>query len=157
MERCTAGSGRGPLEKDPPRGNLASGLPVLVHGCDGDGPEVELTAALALVPGGMLRMAVADPGRGKPEIRRADEDATSGRGLLLVAALVDRMGVDEGPEGKVVWAEVDLPEAGGGTPAAVTGRHAELQIAVRCADFVVRTPRPRSVTGATPGLDRIPA
>ena len=32
-KRCTSGSGRGPLEKDPQE-HLASGLPVLKHSMD---------------------------------------------------------------------------------------------------------------------------
>ena len=44
---CTAGSGRRPLEKDPQRGNLASGLPVLRHG---PGPAAGHTVDLVLWP-----------------------------------------------------------------------------------------------------------
>ncbi|MFR9797774.1 ATP-binding protein [Streptomyces sp. MS06] len=40
-----------------------------------------------------------------------DDDAESGRGLLLVDVLADRWGVAEGPRPrKTVWAEVRLPE-----------------------------------------------
>ncbi|MFE3502685.1 ATP-binding protein [Kitasatospora sp. NPDC059146] len=133
----------------------------VVHGCDGGRSDVELTAALRLSPTGVLRMSVADPGPGRPESRKAGEGATSGRGLLLVAGVVDRFGVDEGPDGKVVWAELDLPEAARPVPASVAGRQVESQVVVLCTGAAVRVWRPRSAVGVRPGqqpeLDRIPA
>lgn len=98
---CTAGSGRRPLEKDPHSGNLASGLPVLVHGVPpGRGFKIELTC------GETLRIEVHDSGGG--QVRRDAEpvpEAEGGRGLLLVAALADAWGVGERDPGKTVWCE----------------------------------------------------
>ncbi len=37
-----------------------------------------------------------------------DDEATSGRGLLLVEAVTDRWGVDSAGLGKTVWCELDL-------------------------------------------------
>ncbi|MEU4116748.1 ATP-binding protein [Kitasatospora sp. NPDC028055] len=133
----------------------------VVHGCDGGRPDEELTAALCLAPTGVLRMSVTDPGAGRPEPRKAGEGATSGRGLLLVAGLVDRFGVDEGPDHKVVWAELDLPGAVRPSPATVFGRQVEPQVVVLCTGTPVRVGLPRSAVGMRlgqqPELDRIPA
>ncbi|UIX31803.1 ATP-binding protein [Streptomyces sp. GQFP] len=104
---CTAGSGRRPLEKDPHSGNLASGLPVLLHGV----PPGRQFMLFLRYDGRELRVAVHDSGPGVPLVaERADEGAhEGGRGLLLVAALSDKWGVGERELGKVVWCEWDLP------------------------------------------------
>lgn len=53
--------------------------------------------------GRVLRVEVHDSGPGTPRVAdRADE---GGRGLLLVAAVADRWGVDERNPGKAVWCE----------------------------------------------------
>ncbi|PZT68813.1 ATP-binding protein [Streptomyces sp. SW4] len=67
------------------------------------------------VVGDALRIEVTDTrGDRLPQVRTADADAESGRGLLLVEALAHRWGVAEGrfPR-KTVWAELRLtpPEA----------------------------------------------
>ena len=58
-----------------------------------------------------LRIEVTDTrGDRLPRPARPAPDATSGRGLLLVAALADRWGVIPGPHPrKTVWAEVGVP------------------------------------------------
>ena len=63
------------------------------------------------VVGGTLRIEVTDTrGDRLPRPARPASDATSGRGLLLVAALADRWGVIPGPHPrKTVWAEVGVP------------------------------------------------
>jgi anti-sigma regulatory factor (Ser/Thr protein kinase) len=64
---------------------------------------------------GVLRVEVTDTrGERLPAIpRERGEDAESGRGLVLVAALAARWGVTSGPfPQKTVWAEVDVREAG---------------------------------------------
>ncbi|MGW1809154.1 ATP-binding protein [Streptomyces sp. NPDC002078] len=62
---------------------------------------------------GMLRIAVSDA-RGDhlpaptTDARPDEEEAESGRGLLLVTALADRWGTEPyPPAGKTVWAELD--------------------------------------------------
>ncbi|MFI7140774.1 ATP-binding protein [Streptomyces massasporeus] len=64
------------------------------------------------VVGGILRIEVTDTrGDRLPHPTRPAPDATSGRGLLVVAALADRWGVAPGPHPrKTVWAEVDVPK-----------------------------------------------
>ncbi|MFA1546384.1 ATP-binding protein [Actinomadura chokoriensis] len=56
---------------------------------------------------GPVAVEVWDAGEGRPVIRAADQAATSGRGLLLMAQLVQAWGVrplNEG--GKVTWARL---------------------------------------------------
>ncbi|MGW1169466.1 ATP-binding protein [Streptomyces sp. NPDC002550] len=66
---------------------------------------------------GMLRIAVSDA-RGDQlpaptTAVRPEEEAESGRGLLLVTALADRWGTEPyPPAGKTVWAELDLRRPG---------------------------------------------
>ncbi len=76
------------------------------------GRNFRLALALDAVAG-TLRIAVTDAkGEHLPEPcadAEADLDAESGRGLLLVAALADRWGVEPYPPGgKTVWAECAL-------------------------------------------------
>jgi anti-sigma regulatory factor (Ser/Thr protein kinase) len=55
-----------------------------------------------------VRIEVADHGGGWPEIPPREDVVTGGgMGLNLVAALSDRWGATEQPDGKVVWAELD--------------------------------------------------
>jgi anti-sigma regulatory factor (Ser/Thr protein kinase) len=55
-----------------------------------------------------VRIEVIDHGGGWPEIpQRETVTAGGGMGLNLVAALSDRWGATEQPDGKVVWAELD--------------------------------------------------
>ncbi len=66
---------------------------------------------VALTAGGeVLRIEVSDTrGDRLPEVRRPEGDDETGRGLLIVAALADRWGVELGPEPlKTVWAELDV-------------------------------------------------
>jgi serine phosphatase RsbU (regulator of sigma subunit)/anti-sigma regulatory factor (Ser/Thr protein kinase) len=53
-----------------------------------------------------LRIEVCDASAVPPVFGRQSEDALTGRGIRLVAALAARWGVDPQPTGKVVWAEV---------------------------------------------------
>jgi serine phosphatase RsbU (regulator of sigma subunit)/anti-sigma regulatory factor (Ser/Thr protein kinase) len=71
--------------------------------------------------GGAIRVAVRDgyPGRALPTaVVAPGEQKTSGRGLLLCAALSSSWGVDYDQTGKLVWCQLDLPGAppGAGTP-----------------------------------------
>ncbi|MFG2908861.1 ATP-binding protein [Kitasatospora sp. NPDC048286] len=58
---------------------------------------------------GRVRVEVADRGA-EPKTGKCDEEATSGRGLLLVEALADVWGWYPAETGKVVWFE--YPETG---------------------------------------------
>ncbi|MFF2812528.1 ATP-binding protein [Streptomyces sp. NPDC058000] len=53
-----------------------------------------------------VRIGVVDRNQDTPTIRYPDENAESGRGLLLVAALSAAWGYERKPWGKVVWAEL---------------------------------------------------
>ncbi|MFI0410575.1 ATP-binding protein [Actinomadura sp. 3N508] len=54
---------------------------------------------------GLVVIEVQDDGVGLPVVRDADNDATCGRGLLLMVRLVHDWGVRAlGEKGKVVWA-----------------------------------------------------
>jgi DNA-binding GntR family transcriptional regulator len=53
-----------------------------------------------------LRIEVHDSEPSLPKPRDADEDAVSGRGLLVVEGLSDRWGADSTPDGKFVWCEL---------------------------------------------------
>jgi len=61
---------------------------------------------------GVVRIEVADTSHRMPVLPsddvEVDVDATSGRGLLLVAELADRWGVQSEGLGKRVWAELDV-------------------------------------------------
>lgn len=62
------------------------------------------------VVGATLRIEVTDTrGDCLPHLDRAEPDAESGRGLVIVAALADRWGLALGPPPrKTVWADVDV-------------------------------------------------
>jgi anti-sigma regulatory factor (Ser/Thr protein kinase) len=55
-----------------------------------------------------LRIEVHDSGEAVPTRRDAGPDDVTGRGLMLVAGLVERWGVDQSGDGKCVWAEFEL-------------------------------------------------
>ncbi|MFE4590223.1 ATP-binding protein [Streptomyces laurentii] len=55
-----------------------------------------------------VRITVLDAGRTRvPVTRPSGDDEESGRGLFLVAALVDRWGIEYVTTGKRVWCELD--------------------------------------------------
>lgn len=87
------------------------------HGCVPPGREIE-TRFLRACDG--LRIEVHDAADGGwPLLTVPEADAPGGRGLVLVDALADRWDVSGrvGP-GKVVWAELADPYAGGGRDGA---------------------------------------
>ncbi|MFH9729714.1 SpoIIE family protein phosphatase [Streptomyces sp. NPDC017260] len=60
-----------------------------------------------------LSVEVSDSGPDLPQIQRADVSDESGRGLQLINMMCRSWGSCRTPEGKVVWAEQDLPVRGG--------------------------------------------
>jgi PAS domain S-box-containing protein len=56
-----------------------------------------------------LTLEVADTGRQTPRLRPAGSDDEGGRGMYLVNELAHRWGSRPTAEGKVVWAELELP------------------------------------------------
>jgi len=72
-----------------------------------------------------LRIEVHDSSEAVPHQRRAQPTDVTGRGLMLVAGLVERWGVDQSGDGKFVWAEFDpAPD----TDAAAMGRRTDGEI-----------------------------
>ncbi|MCQ4080852.1 ATP-binding protein [Streptomyces sp. RB6PN25] len=63
-------------------------------------------AALPLVD--VVRLEVYDSSTRTPRKREADEEATSGRGLMLIEALAESWGVDPSSDGKCVWCEIPI-------------------------------------------------
>lgn len=59
--------------------------------------------------GRVLRVEVHDSGPGTPRIAADAAEGEGGRGLLLVAALSDKWGVEERDPGKRVWCEFARP------------------------------------------------
>lgn len=80
--------------------------------------------------GPCVRIEVRDGSPVLPGIRHYDDEATTGRGLSLVATLADRWGVDAGVDGKALWFELGArpgePDGGdavpGGEPPAAAVR-----------------------------------
>jgi anti-sigma regulatory factor (Ser/Thr protein kinase) len=56
-----------------------------------------------------VRVEVYDENTRLPTVAAIDPDATSGRGLALVAAVARSWGIEHHPHGKVVWAEIGEP------------------------------------------------
>jgi len=65
----------------------------------------------AAVPGGVLRVAIADENPALPVVGlRPSFEAEGGRGLQLVSALSNRWGVEATADGgKAVWFELEIP------------------------------------------------
>ena len=61
---------------------------------------------------GAVVIRVTDPSADQPRPRAAGADATSGRGLTIVAAIAVEWGVDRMPVGKQVWARIPVARAG---------------------------------------------
>jgi anti-sigma regulatory factor (Ser/Thr protein kinase) len=61
--------------------------------------------------GGRLRVRVGDDSSALPERRNHAEDATTGRGLVLIEALSSAWGVEVDGDGKTVWFELSEEDA----------------------------------------------
>ena len=73
-----------------------------------------VTVSLTLLPDGGLRLEVGDGSPRIPRQRRYGQQATTGRGIALVAGLAQAWGVEPQPDGKTVWCE--LPAGPGEEP-----------------------------------------
>ncbi|MBK3556948.1 SpoIIE family protein phosphatase [Streptomyces sp. MBT56] len=69
---------------------------------------------LRLIRDRTLVCEVADTGHTSPHLRHSAEDDEGGRGLFIVAQLVQRWGTRYTPTGKTIWTEQALPPADGG-------------------------------------------
>ncbi|MEW1771750.1 ATP-binding protein [Streptomyces sp. NPDC086777] len=77
---------------------------VIDHVGEGAPVTVRVIPAASL---GHTRIEVTDPAPGtSPALRSATAAEESGRGLLLLAALADRWGVERGRDRKTVWCEL---------------------------------------------------
>ncbi|MER6596923.1 SpoIIE family protein phosphatase [Streptomyces parvus] len=66
---------------------------------------------LRLIRDRTLVCEVADTGHTSPHLRHSAEDDEGGRGLFIVAQLVQRWGTRYTPTGKTIWTEQTLPSA----------------------------------------------
>jgi anti-sigma regulatory factor (Ser/Thr protein kinase) len=57
----------------------------------------------------VIRMAVEDLSGERP-VLDGSRAARAGRGLVLIGAICSRWGVETGPHGKRVWAEIAAPQ-----------------------------------------------
>ncbi|MFD5570995.1 SpoIIE family protein phosphatase [Streptomyces cadmiisoli] len=64
---------------------------------------------LRLLRDSRLTCEVADAGRASPRLRHARSMDEGGRGLFLVAQLAHRWGARHTAEGKIIWAELEIP------------------------------------------------
>ncbi|MFJ2099559.1 SpoIIE family protein phosphatase [Streptomyces anulatus] len=69
---------------------------------------------LRLIRDRTLVCEVADTGHTSPHLRHSAADDEGGRGLFIVAQLVQRWGTRYTPTGKTIWTEQALPPAGAG-------------------------------------------
>ncbi|MEU3058063.1 ATP-binding SpoIIE family protein phosphatase [Streptomyces griseus] len=69
---------------------------------------------LRLIRDRTLVCEVSDTGHTSPHLRHSAEDDEGGRGLFIVAQLVQRWGTRYTPTGKTIWTEQALPSAGAG-------------------------------------------
>lgn len=93
----------------------------LLHGQE----PVEVHAA---VVDDHLRIEVHDASKAVPEERHTEPTAVTGRGLMLVAGLVERWGVDQSGDGKCVWAEFESPTQTSATPGRSGSKNEEIQL-----------------------------
>ncbi|HET6811479.1 MAG TPA: ATP-binding protein [Acidimicrobiales bacterium] len=95
--------------------------------------------------GPVVRLEVGDQDRNRPEAKRYSPEAGTGRGLQLVEALALAWGVDSGPDGKTVWADVPLDPVEMAVPP------------LRTAGGVMERPEPPPARTGRPPAPRAPS
>jgi anti-sigma regulatory factor (Ser/Thr protein kinase) len=70
---------------------------------------VGVVTVAAQIHGGQARIEVGDLSPAMPRLIHADPTSAGGRGLLVVAAIAARWGVQRHPVGKTVWAVLPVP------------------------------------------------
>ena len=75
-----------------------------------------------------LRIEVHDASTAEPTERHAAPTEVTGRGLMLVAGLVERWGVDQSGDGKLVWAEFPAEPQNHAQYGARRGSDDEIQL-----------------------------
>ncbi|MFI1076009.1 SpoIIE family protein phosphatase [Streptomyces puniciscabiei] len=83
----------------------------IIHGkCDCNGDcDSDRTIGLRLVRHEMLTCEVSDASHSYPLVRHARTTEEHGRGLFLVTQLSRRWGTRQIPDGKIIWADQQLP------------------------------------------------
>lgn len=99
------------------------------------------TVTVDLLADGVLRLEVRDGMSRAPRERHYGPEATTGRGVGLVAMLSRGWGVRPEPDGKTVWCELDLRPGGG---------RGEPDLDAFPVDDVARDPAPSAADGAEP-------
>ncbi|MGQ0678320.1 MAG: ATP-binding protein [Actinomycetota bacterium] len=113
----------------------------ILHG--GSGAELRL-----IVSGGSIRAEVKDRSPMFPSVRQYSEDATTGRGMVIVQALASAWGTRSEGDGKVVWFTLTAA-AGVELPAAQS-----LNISLKRLDPVHSTAPGRSTSPGARGCER---
>jgi len=79
--------------------------------------------AWQVVRAGLIEIRVTDGGAATPPAPRvADPEAPDGRGLVIVAALSDRWGVDRMGPAQCVWARIAIPATRRAAPTLAGAR-----------------------------------
>jgi anti-sigma regulatory factor (Ser/Thr protein kinase) len=97
------------------------------NACEHTRPGADQFLVRVLLSQGTLRIEVHDRDPRRPSRRAPDDQASSGRGLILVKDLADGCGIDPKPaDGKAVWAHFDVSggrsECSDSSPAALSRR-----------------------------------
>ncbi|MGW2326632.1 ATP-binding protein [Streptomyces sp. NPDC001700] len=102
---------------------------------------------------GAVRIEVADASARAPRQRRADEEATNGRGLELVDGLADRWGWQPEGAGKRIWCEIDRErrdECADGAERAERDDHGAREKPLLTGHGTSRAPSPLGRTPQSP-------
>ena len=88
--------------------------------------HTEFSVGVQLLADGALRLEVADGVTALPRARHFGPDATTGRGVNLVAGLARSWGVEPRPDGKTVWCEIDNRSPMGGARDSDSAQEVDL-------------------------------